>query len=390
MRRIDCRGCGRSALRLVHDFGAQPLAGHFPLVPEREARAPKYPLELWACEACTLLQITSLPPIEEVFHADYRYSSSTIPALTRHFDEYGAWLSRQLAPGAKVLEFGCNDGVLLERLAKQGFDCRGVDASLNVVELARAKGLIVDEGFFSSAYVAEAGIVGRFDLVTCSNVYAHVDDLSDVTNAAWQALADSGLFAIEVHDASGLSESCQFETIYHEHLCYFTEGSLSQHLVAHGFRVLKVERTAMHGGALRVLAQKVQPSVRAQAADAGDASWIDALGSALKRGIERASASVGELSTRHETVWGYGAAGRSQMFLNFTGSAPRFEAVFDDSPLRQNRFICGTNLPIERFDSVRRRGCCIILAWNYAPDVSARIADRFDAVYTVLPELRQW
>lgn len=390
MRRVDCRGCGRPALRLVHDFGEQPLAGHFPLVPEKVERAPRYPLELWACEACTLLQITSLPPIEEVFHADYRYSSSTIPALTRHFDEYADWLSRQLAAGAKVLEFGCNDGVLLERLVTRGFDCRGVDASRNVVEIARAKGLAVDEGFFSSAYVTAAGLAGRFDLVTCSNVYAHVDDLSDVTTAAWQALADDGLLAIEVHDASGLSESCQFETIYHEHLCYFTEGSLSQHLVAHGFRVLKLQRTAMHGGALRMLAQKVQPSVRAPTLAAADPAWIGALGSALSNGIQRASAAISELSTNHEPLWGYGAAGRSQMFLNFTQSAHLFQAVFDDSPLRQNRFICGTNLAIERFDSVRRPGRCVILAWNYAPDVSSRIADRFDGVYTVLPELRQW
>ncbi|MGJ4748526.1 methionine biosynthesis protein MetW, partial [Leptospira sp. SA-E8] len=148
MKRHRCRGCGGDSLRLLHDFGAQPLAGNFPLVPESQSSVNRYPLDLSCCDRCGLLQVTHLPPIHEIFHANYRYASSTVPGLVRHFEAYADWLESHVRAGSEVLEIGCNDGVLLTLLQAKGFACHGVDASRNVVELARSKGLSVDEAFF--------------------------------------------------------------------------------------------------------------------------------------------------------------------------------------------------------------------------------------------------
>lgn len=126
-RSIICRGCGSNDLRTIYDFGPQPLAGSYPLEQEAVRHAKRYPLDLTECVDCGLWQVTNLPPIEEVFHADYHYSSSTVPDLVRHFESYADFLTQRLPEKAKILEFGCNDGILLEQLRDRGYICVGVD-----------------------------------------------------------------------------------------------------------------------------------------------------------------------------------------------------------------------------------------------------------------------
>jgi SAM-dependent methyltransferase len=391
MRRNCCRSCGSPQLGTAYDFGMQPLAGNFPLVPEAEHPVRRYPLDLAVCDSCTLLQVTYLPPIEEIFNSDYRYASSTVPALKKHFEEYADWLHARLPAGARILEFGCNDGILLEKLAEKGFGCHGVDASQNMVEIARAKGLRIDNAFFNLSFVQSTDASGAYDLVTCSNVYAHIDDLADTARAVSLALKDGGIFCIEVHDGATIATLNQFDTVYHEHLTYFTEASISLHLSTYGFKVDCIERTKMHGGGLRVLSTKVR--LMDGASDAAPklvGRGSRELGETIQLAIEDARRDLHGLHRDFGPLWAYGAAGRSQMFLNFTASSDLFKAVFDDSQLRQGRYVAGTNLPIVAYDGLRRPGCCVILAWNYAEDISAKVNSRFDAVYTVLPRLTRW
>lgn len=386
-RAESCRCCGATELRTLFDFGHQPLAGHFPLQPEREVRAPRYPLDLSECQSCGLLQVTYLPPIDEVFHADYRYSSSTVPGLVRHFAEYAGWLQQRLSPSSRILEFGCNDGVLLAQLRDLGFDTFGVDASANVGEIARQRGLDVHTGFFTPEFVTSHGHTGRFDAVTCSNVFAHIHDVRSCAHAAWLSLREGGSFFVEVHNADSIFSENQFDTIYHEHLTYYTGDTLGGLLAREGFEVQEVARTAMHGDGLRVHARRRAGAVATHGARpvASAASTERSIGDA----IASARARIEELHGQHGPLAGFGAAGRSQMFLNFTGTAHLFEQVFDDSPLRQGRYIAGSNLPIRAYAGEQGR-CCVILAWNYAPDISRRIQQSFGEVVTVLPALRRW
>lgn len=385
MKSILCRSCGSSNLVLVYDFGAQPLAGVFPTVPESERPALRVPLDLTQCATCGLLQVTNLPPIEAVFHEDYRYSSSTVPDLIRHFEGYADWLCERIDLQLPVLEFGCNDGVLLGQLAQRGLACIGVDASANMAQLARDKGLDVRTGFLAPELIETEGLTGRFGLVTCSNVFAHIDDLATTLAAVRLALAPRGLFAIEVHDGRILAEEAQFDTIYHEHLTYFTAETLSGLVARYGFECESIEQTSMHGGGLRLLAR------RKDAPDAmfdyGAPAMVD--GAVFAASVRRCEADLVRLFEQYGPLDGYGAAGRSQMFINITRTDKLFAKIVDDSPFRQNRFVVGTDIPIVAFEQGRGR-CCVILAWNYAASISAKTHDLYERVVTLLPERRDW
>lgn len=384
MKRTDCRSCGAAELTLIHDFGPQPLAGVFPLVPDSERQARRYSLDLTQCRTCGLLQVTELPPIQEVFHDDYRYSSSTVPDLVRHFEGYADFLADRLNPGARVLEFGCNDGVLLDKLRARGFRVIGIDASDNVAQLARDRGLDVRTGFLTAELTEAEGLAGQFDAVTCSNVFAHIDDIRATAAAVRTLLKPGGMFFIEVHDGEVLASEAQFDTIYHEHLTYFTQATLETFAAQQKFAFVECLKTPMHGGGIR-FAGRFDENL-----DASLPRGVDLIdGAAFSATIERCRRQLLELAERHGPLHGYGAAGRSQMFVNMTQTADLFAVVYDDSPLRQGRYIVGTDVKIRAFDQAAG-ACCVILAWNYAPSIAERIREHFDTIVTLLPEYREW
>ena len=384
MKMTKCRSCGSRELDLIYDFGPQPLAGNFPLKPNSVEAARRYPLDLTQCTQCGLLQVTYLPPIQEVFHDDYRYSSSTVPDLVRHFEKYADYLAERMPAGARILEFGCNDGVLLDMLRSKGFDCVGVDASDNVAALARAKGLDVRTGFLSRDQVEEEQLAGQFDAVTCSNVFAHVDDIRSTAAAVRSLLKVGGQFFIEVHDGDVLAREAQFDTIYHEHLTYFTQATLASFAEREQFRPEESLRTDMHGGGLR-FASRYVPDMQAAPPVTVDLIHGRRFADVTNRCRER----LGELEKEFGPLHGYGAAGRSQMFVNMTHSATKFAVVYDDSPFRQGRYIVGTDVLIRGYEG-ERGGVCVILAWNYAASIAERIRGRFDKIVTLLPEYREW
>jgi 2-polyprenyl-3-methyl-5-hydroxy-6-metoxy-1,4-benzoquinol methylase len=376
---------------VCHDFGNQPLAGQFPELTETSSACKRFPLDLSQCLNCGLLQVTHIPEIEEIFNAQYRYSSSTIAPLVSHFQGLSDWLAQRCPAREfpRVLEFGCNDGVLLQQMKGRGYACTGVDASDNIAALARAKGLNVYTAFFTQKFVASLNLEQKFDVISCSNVFAHIDDLEDITQACWRALRVGGFFCIEVHDGDMIFSQNQFDTIYHEHLTYFTLNTLSEHLERHGFEISTSVRTDMHGGGLRVLAKKINSSEQLKSTTT-QASPTKKIYGDLSLSLEQARQNIVTLSQQHGKLWGYGAAGRSQMFINFLDASKYFERIYDDSPLRQGRYIVGTDIAISAFSDEKHDGALVILAWNYAPTIAARLTKNFDAIYTVLPDLKRW
>lgn len=385
MKATKCRGCHSSFLEVIHDFGEQPLAGSYPMASNSSVSERKYPLDLTQCRACGLLQVTYLPPIDLVFHDNYRYSSSTVPALVRHFEEYAIWLTHYLKPNAKILEFGCNDGVLLLPLQRMGYECIGIDASDNVASIARAKGLEVLTGFLSSELIKDKNFSGKFDLVTCSNVFAHIHDLNVTLDAVRSLLVKDGIFAVEVHDGGALWLEGQFDTIYHEHLTYFTETTLRELLERQGFEFVACEKTAMHGGGLRLVARYFGERTSDNAPKTPPIQLEDFVAPSIRRCRD----DLERLYREHGPLAAYGAAGRSQMFINMTQSANWFNHVYDDSPLRQGRFIAGTDLRIRPYENESGDGL-VILAWNYAADIVKKISRRYRNIYTILPELKRY
>jgi SAM-dependent methyltransferase len=282
------------------------------------ARERKFPLSIHVCEQCGLIQILGHVDPEILFQ-DYSFSSSTIKALVDHFGAYASWLVDRFHPKT-VVEFGCNDGALLTPLSVAQVNAIGVDLSKNITEMARAKGLKVFTGYFNSEVATRIrDEYGPVDVVTGSNAFAHNDRPELILEASAHVLADSGHLCLEFMYAGDLLEQLQWDTLYHEHLPFYSLSTVAGLLSCYGFRVIDGERLPMRGGSLRVTAAR-RPgplSANAEAVIAYESrtalncaeTWHDFGGQSIRK-IEIV-AEVFESLSRKRTIWGYGAPGKA-------------------------------------------------------------------------------
>jgi hypothetical protein len=392
-----CRACASPNLESVLDLGPLPLAGGF--LPNREAIAAekRYPLEIHGCRECGLIQIVN-PVDPEILFQDYSFSSSTIKPLVDHFDSYAEWLVQNLRPRTAV-EFGCNDGVLLFPLQKRGLTAVGVDISGNITEIARSKGLNVITGYFDRDVARNIrSEYGPADVVTGSNAFAHNQHPEAILDAANEVLSDSGYLCLEFMYAGDLLEQLQWDTLYHEHLTFYSLHSISILLKRFGFHVVTAMRLPMHGGSLRVCAARKPPA--SQDSDSanvleyeakmklGDLDVWHRFADECRRKIAIAADVYGALS-KSSSIWGYGAAGKATMWVNACGMT-YLGAVVDASPLRAGKLMPGTHTPIVPPEEFRRTppDHVCVTAWNYADLIRAK-ENWFQGTWsTPLPDLR--
>lgn len=391
-----CRACGSKRLESILDFGPMPLAGGF--LPNKAAIADEklYPLEVHGCADCGLIQV--LEPVDpEILFQDYSFSSSTIKPLVDHFEGYAKWLQEQLQPKL-VVEFGCNDGVLLRPLEQGGVQAVGVDVSRNITELARSKGLNVITGFFDEETAEQ--ITKRFgpaDVVTGSNAFAHNDKPELILEAANKVLTDSGSICLEFMYAGDLLEKLQWDTLYHEHLTFYSLHSIQILLKRHGFHVRNAERLPMHGGSLRVCAGR-KPMPLTSEAEAilkfetdlamQDVNTWKRFADESLRQIRIVADVYSSLKDRH-SIWAYGAAGKATMWVNAC-KMDYLGAVVDASPLRAGKIMPGTHTPIVPPEEFRANppDFMFVTAWNYADHIRAK-ESWFRGTWSVpLPDLR--
>ena len=382
-----------------------PLAGGFVTA---DAPLPDrlFPLDIAVCEDCRLVFVPNVIAGEELFQ-EYFYLSSVTSTLTRHFatlaDEFATRLRDR--PKHLVVEIGSNDGVFLLPLKQRGVRAIGVDASQNVSRIAQQKGAQVEVGFFGQDLAA--GLRSRHgaaDIITASNVFAHIDDVDDVIKGVDRLLAPDGTFVCEVHHLLDLVLQTQFDTMYHEHLCYYSLTTLTKFFRNWDFEVVDVVRTTIHGGSIRIY---VQRAGRAQCTPAVE----DLLALEARAGLDetntyarfsqrtRASRDAIRsfcLSRRAagERIIGYGAAGRGTTLLNYCGLDHQvLDYVVDESPLRAGKLVPGVRVPIVTPDVFRgdQAKLALILAWNYEREIREK-ETRFSAAggkfIIPLPHLR--
>ncbi len=394
--RTHCRACAGTDLRSVLDLGPMPLAGGFLSGPKAIANEKLYPLEIHACAGCGLVQV--LDPVNpEVLFQDYSFSSSTIKPLVDHFEAYADWLVRKLQPRL-VVEFGCNDGVLLAPLNRRGVHAIGVDISGNITEMARAKGLDVVTGYFNVDIARQiVARVGPADVVTGSNAFAHNDQPELILEAANELLAPDGHLCLEFMYAGDLRDQLQWDTLYHEHLTFYSLETVSKLLRRHGFYVVDAERMPMHGGSLRVCAGRkeraLEPGAERVAREEAEtglncmATW-DRFAGDSKNKIRIVAEVFGDLA-RTRRIWSYGAAGKATMWVNAC-KMDYVEAVVDASPLRAGKLMPGTHTPIVPPAEFPKNppDHMFVTAWNYAPHIRAK-ESWFRGTWSVpLPDLR--
>lgn len=329
-------------------MGMMPLAGDF----HSGARAEKYSLVIDHCKACDVLQVRDLVPHEVLFNDKYCYASSTVPSLVSHFEELAKYISSVSTNGERVevLEVGCNDGVLLTALNTLGIHAVGVDASDNMATLARSRGCSVISGTFSSAFAAKTpGLSDRkFDVITCSNMFAHNEDPNDILTGFKLLLKPGGHVIIEVHDAYGLYDKLQWDCFYHEHCFYWSRLALRRILERHGFVMHSISELPMHGCALRAhfqLSDQSGSGVECIDQKVRDIDW-NQFGQKARRSALTLRSIVEALHQKGSKIFLYATAGRSVMLVNYSDIASFIECAFDVSPLRANKEVPGTTIRI--------------------------------------------
>jgi len=384
-RRRVCRICGSNNLTVFLDYGNVPLAGGF-LTKEQLEEEKLYPLDIAVCLECSLVQIINVVSPEVLF-TDYRYLSSVTQTLSQHFREYAEVLRRDVLPkdSSFVVEIGCNDGVLLKPLQEMGVKALGIDPASNVVEVARQRGLEIINDYFT-VVVAERIAVefGKADVITASNVFAHIDDLDAIMRGVDLLLAPYGTFVVEVHYIVDLIESLQFDTVYHEHLCYYSLHALSTLYHRYGFEIVDVEHLPMHGGAVRVFSQRSHASQGRKSETLeqmmeyerclgiNTSEFYIRFGQQVSQYRDRLLSLLLERKKEGRTLSGYGAAGRATTLLNFCKiDNSMMEYIVDASPFRFGRYVPGVRIPIVPPSTLTERPTddCLITAWNYRSEI---------------------
>lgn len=381
---FQCRSCGGKIGVNVLDLGIQPLANNLLQSGDLDKPEPKFPLRLALCQSCWLLQITDLVPPVELF-SEYLYFSSFSDAMLRHAKEAAERYIHefQLGRNSCVMEIASNDGYLLQNFVRACIPCLGIEPAKNIAKVAVEKGVPTLCEFFGECLgVRLAGEGRQADLVLGNNVFAHAPLPNDFVAGIRAVLKPEGRAILEFPYAVDMVDHSEFDTIYHEHVFYFTLTALVPLFRRHGLEIYHVERLVIHGGSLRLFAGQVgvQPiratvtELLAEEARKGVATLEYYAHFAQQAGeIKRSlKALLSCLLQEGKQVAAYGASAKGSTLLNFSGvGRDEISFVVDRSTYKVGRFTPGTHLPILAPEELVERApdYTLLLTWNFADEI---------------------
>lgn len=384
-KRTLCRACDSDRIRLFLSLGLSPLANSFLKSPDDFAAEPQYPLDVYFCESCSLVQLLDVVDPEILFR-NYIYVTGTSETLAAHNAQYAQTLVDLLGLGSNdlVIEIASNDGSLLKRFKTYGVRTLGIEPARNIAEIARAKEIETIPKFFNSSTAEEVReAYGSANVVIGNNVLAHVDETQDFLRGCKALLAEGGLVVIEVPYLRELLERLEYDTIYHEHLCYFSVTTLLRLCDAVGLSIIRLDHVPIHGGSLRMYAGAREyytahaDDVVAVAAQER-ASGLTTLEryELFAQGVESSRQAVRELlsglQADNKAVAAYGAPAKGNTLLNYCGiGTDLIPYTFDKNPMKVGLYTPGMHIPVlavaDLFD--RFPDYLLILAWNFADEV---------------------
>lgn len=405
-----CSFCNSKAMTEIMNFGDVALAGGF-LRQDQFAGELYYPLRLYFCSDCFAVQIIDKVSAAVLFQ-DYFYFSSSIRTLREHFIDYAAEVtSRFLTPeSATVIEFGCNDGVLLRPLADQKIrTVIGVDPATNIVNTINDPRITIINDFFNEKVAKEiVAKHGKADMVVANNVYAHIPDIQGITRAIRDVLNDEGIFVFEVHYLGKVINNFQYDMIYHEHLYYYSLLSAMKHFERYGMIVFDVKPVPIHAGSMRFYVCKkgskhgssVSPEVTVLQNEELDkgfhlAETFVRFASDVAARKAALMALLNELKGKGHTIAGYGASGRANTIIQYCGiNHSHLDYMIDDAPAKSGFYTPGSHFKIHPSSILEQPDppdYLLIFAWSFLDEIRKRnqkYLDNGGRMIVPLPEVK--
>ncbi len=380
-----CRVCKSIQLSKVLSFGPTPLANAFLTKKELDFPEAFYPLNLYLCNLCGLLQLSHVVSPHVLFK-NYVYASSTSPVFVNHFKEFARGISSRfnLKKNSLIVDIGSNDGILLKPFKEIGMKVIGIEPASSIAKIARRKGIETVEEFFSENLANKIlDSKGTAKIITATNVFAHINDLDEIIKGADKLMGKNGIFIIEVPYLIDFLEKRYFDLVYHEHLSYWAVSPLVKLFNRFNMTIFDIQKVNSHGGSIRVFVKKNKGNFKIEKSVSEFvkserkmrlnkvSTYIDFGKLVLQNKMELVTLLT-EVKLFNKKVIGYGAPAKGNTLLNyFKIGSEILDYIIDDSPLKQGLYTPGTHIPVvpPKILDKHKPDYILILAWNFAQSI---------------------
>ena len=388
---MRCRFCNNLLTHEFIDLVNSPPSNSF--LDERDLNEPEvtYPLKLYVCDKCFLVQIDEYKKHKEIFNQDYVYFSSFSRTWVAHSERYVDIIvpKLNLDKNSFVVEIASNDGYLLQFFKKRGIPCLGIEPTTNTAHVARQKGIEVIERFFNSSLANDLVLADRCaDLIIGNNVFAHDPNINDFVDGLRIALKPSGTITLEFPHLLQLIEQTQFDTIYHEHFSYYSFAMVDTIFRSKGLTIYDVEELPTHGGSLRIYTKhaynkgiEVSPNVQSLISEEKEHGMFDmSYYQSFQSKVDNIKYDLLEFlinqKRQGKKVAAYGAAAKGNTLLNYCGvKKDLIDYVVDISPYKQGKYLPGSHIPVVGEEEIKKRkpNYVLILPWNIKEEIMAQL-----------------
>lgn len=391
MGQSKCRSCGTVLERTFIDLGMSPLANSYIKPGQLNRMEPFYPLHVYVCEKCLLVQLEQFSTPDDIF-SDYAYFSSFSDSWLAHAKAYVDMIVERfgLDQKSKVVEIASNDGYLLQNFVTRGIPVLGVEPAANVADAAKEKGINTKVAFFGEKTALDLVTEGwGADLIIGNNVLAHVPELNDFVKGLKVLLRPGGLITMEFPHLLQLMQLNQFDTIYHEHFSYFSFVAVEQVFARHGMKLFDVDELPTHGGSLRIYAchyddtskpvgtRAKELKSREETLGFGRRDHYLSFGPQVEATKRKLLSFLISAKQEGKRVVGYGAPAKGNTLLNYCGVRTDFvDYTVDRSPHKQGHFLPGVRIPIYGPERIRETqpDYLLILPWNIQDEIMRQMS----------------